>query len=69
LLHLDRPDVSISAEHVALQNGLSNEIFVRRSWRYELGEGRTLRLTFGQEPEPEEEALEHALASAAGWPE
>ncbi len=69
LLHFDRPDVSISVEHVHLRDGFSNEIFVRRSWRYELGEGRTLRLTIGQEPEPEEEALEHALASAAGWPE
>ena len=33
LLHFDRPDVSISVEHVHLRDGFSNEIFVRRSWR------------------------------------
>jgi hypothetical protein len=67
LLRLDHPDVTVSADHVAVRPFTSG-LFVQRAWRYELGDGRELRFAIDADSTPDDEALERALAEAAGWP-
>jgi hypothetical protein len=67
LLRFAHPDVRISADHVAVA-GFTGGLFVQRSWRYELGAGRTLRFAIDADSNADDEAVERALAEAAGWP-
>ena len=46
-----------------------DHLYVAREWTYRLaGAGPTLRLEFNENSSPDDEALEKALATAAGWP-
>lgn len=67
VLRFDHPTAKSSVAEVAVST-FSGELFIHRSWRYELGDGSSLRVTINEESSPEDEALEAALAAAAGWP-
>jgi hypothetical protein len=67
LLRFDGPGAKSSVDEVALGDN-SGGLFIRRAWLYELGDGRSLRVTIDQNSSHEDGHLEQALASAAGWP-
>jgi hypothetical protein len=71
LLRFDHPGLKVSVDHVTVRGNFSGGLFIRRAWLYELGDGRTLRIAIDEESGPPgspDEALEQALAAAAGWP-
>jgi hypothetical protein len=73
LVHLDHPDVKVSVEDTTVKSAFSSGVFIEREWLYEFGDGRSLRLSVTEERVDDDdagtvEALERALADAAGWP-
>lgn len=67
-LRLDAPDVKVQVTETASGGRFSSQVLIERAWRYDLGDGRRLRLELDDDALPDTLALEKALAAAAGWP-
>jgi hypothetical protein len=71
LIRLDHPAVKCTVFEDQVRDDFRGKVRIAREWRYDLGDGRNLRLRdeeSNDESREEHAALEAALAAAAGWP-
>jgi hypothetical protein len=59
--------VRSTVKETAVLESLGGGLVVIREWHYDLADGRSVDFVFDRDSDAKDEALETALASAAGW--